>query len=378
MLVRHPVVRGLSAAALLAFPGEGALAGPLTPPPGPVTSTGKTVQEIYDKSAAAEPRTAVNATNTPGSGAAQFVISQPGSYYLTANIVGMAGQSGILITASHATLDLNGFEVRGVASAVTGIQIAGNAVAVRNGVVDAWPTAGVSASNLQTGIVCEDLILRGNGQGIAISSPDSRVSNCTAISNTQNGINANGVSTQVSDCTASSNGGYGITLGNDAVARRCVARSNSQSGFNVIDNAEVYDSHALSNTGDGFAAAFGCNLVRCTAIANTVWGFNVLRSCRVMDCYARAHTNPVGDGIGMQETSTICSGNTCEINARGIVATFSNNTIIRNNVVGGTTAFSLVAGNRVGTIVSPTASGAISGGFGGGLGTTDPFANFAY
>ncbi len=44
-----------------------------------------------------EPRTIVNATNTPGDAANSFIIKQPGSYYLTTNLVGVSGKGGIEI-----------------------------------------------------------------------------------------------------------------------------------------------------------------------------------------------------------------------------------------------------------------------------------------
>ena len=47
-------------------------AGDLNPPPGIVESTMKTLTEV-------EPRTAINAVNTPGSATSIFGISQPGS-----------------------------------------------------------------------------------------------------------------------------------------------------------------------------------------------------------------------------------------------------------------------------------------------------------
>ena len=51
----------------------------LDPPVGPITSTFKTLTEV-------EPRIAINATNTPGDADSIYIISQPGSYYMTGNI----------------------------------------------------------------------------------------------------------------------------------------------------------------------------------------------------------------------------------------------------------------------------------------------------
>src|SRR6478672_5324618 len=83
-------------------------AGDLNPPAGPVASTMKTLSEV-------EPRIAINATNTPGDADSVFKISQPGSYYLTGNVTGVASKYGIEIAASGVTVDLAGFELTGVA-----------------------------------------------------------------------------------------------------------------------------------------------------------------------------------------------------------------------------------------------------------------------
>ncbi|HYD01608.1 MAG TPA: hypothetical protein VEB22_10315, partial [Phycisphaerales bacterium] len=47
-------------------------AGPLNPPVGPVAPTAKPIAEV-------EPRTAINAANTPGDADSLFRITQPGS-----------------------------------------------------------------------------------------------------------------------------------------------------------------------------------------------------------------------------------------------------------------------------------------------------------
>src|SRR5262249_21787578 len=80
------------------------IAGPLTPPAGPVASSYKTLTEV-------EPRIAINAVNTPGDNDSVYKITQPGSYYLTGNVQGALNRHGIEIAASNVTVDLMGFEL---------------------------------------------------------------------------------------------------------------------------------------------------------------------------------------------------------------------------------------------------------------------------
>ncbi|MBS0198470.1 MAG: hypothetical protein JSR77_17095 [Planctomycetes bacterium] len=103
---------------LLGLAGASAIAGPLDPPPGPVAPTGKTLAEI-------EPRTAINATNTPGDATCSYRITQPGSYYFTGNIVGVAGKNGIKISlgpsGGSVSISMKGFTLRGVPGSLDAI-----------------------------------------------------------------------------------------------------------------------------------------------------------------------------------------------------------------------------------------------------------------
>jgi len=50
-----------------------------------------------------------------------YTITQPGSYYLTADLQGVAGQDGIYVPVDNVTIDLNGFALIGVAGSYSGI-----------------------------------------------------------------------------------------------------------------------------------------------------------------------------------------------------------------------------------------------------------------
>ena len=69
--------------------------GPLTPPGAPAP-TMKALSQV-------EPRTDVQ--QLAGDGSNSFIISQPGAYYLTANITGASGKNGISIRADNVTID---------------------------------------------------------------------------------------------------------------------------------------------------------------------------------------------------------------------------------------------------------------------------------
>jgi hypothetical protein len=113
-------------------------AGPLDPPSGVIAPTYKTLGEV-------EPRTAINAENTPGNATCLFQITKPGSYYLTGNVLGAAGKDGIAIAASSVTIDLMGFTLEGVGGSLDGINTTAvqSEITIRNGVVMNWGANGV-------------------------------------------------------------------------------------------------------------------------------------------------------------------------------------------------------------------------------------------
>lgn len=90
-------------------------AAQLAPPPGPVSPTMKRLDQV-------EPRTCVN--SLPGSATAVHVISQPGNYVLTGDVLGQDRKSGIEITCDgRVSLDLNGFSLLGVAGSLHGVHV---------------------------------------------------------------------------------------------------------------------------------------------------------------------------------------------------------------------------------------------------------------
>lgn len=136
-----------------------AFAGPLNPPSGPITSTGRTLSEIFEKASDAEPRVALSVTNTPGDADSVFRITQPGSYYLTGNVAGVVGKSGIeidLASGGVVTLDLKGHSVQGVAGSLSGIRTIAGHLNVRDGAIRGWGGAAFSSGG---GFTATDVVI---------------------------------------------------------------------------------------------------------------------------------------------------------------------------------------------------------------------------
>src|SRR6266704_964648 len=122
----------------------------------------------------------VNSVNTPGDATAEFVISQPGSYCLGSNTVGVSGKNGIRIDADDVTLDLAGFAMLGSSASLNGILINNHLrIAIRNGSISSWGINGLDGGTSGLARI-DDLRTDANaGAGISINS-GSQVNNCVA------------------------------------------------------------------------------------------------------------------------------------------------------------------------------------------------------
>lgn len=314
--------------------GVGAVGGPINPPAGPVTSTYKTLTEV-------EPRIAINATNTPGNATNVFVISQPGSYYLTGDVEGVSGKHGILIPAgiNNVTIDLNGFHLQGVTGSLSGIQLPGfsNNITVRNGFIDGWRSDGIN-------------LLRADG---------GRIENVT-VSNTGGvGIKV-GNNYSVTDCTAWGNAGTGISTGTGSTVTNCVSNSNTN-GIAIGNNSTVRNSVASENRTDGFVCSSGCFVLNNSASGNGA-------------------TSPNGAGLYVPGNDNRIEGNNFTGADFGLQINATGNVVMRNTASGNTTNWSIAVGNAVAPIVQATTNGsAIAGNtYTGNLGSTDANANFTY
>jgi parallel beta-helix repeat protein len=309
--------------------------GPLTPPGAPAP-TMKTLDQV-------EPRTPIDATHTPGDADSLFKITQPGSYYLTANVTGVNAKHGIEIAASGVTLDLNGFDLVGVPGSLDGVLVTlANAinVNVRNGSVRSWGGSGINLLDAATSAtnVADIVAAQNAGSGIRMGFGGT-ITRCTCYNNTGPGI-AGAAGTVITECVANVNGSHGITTGS------------------------------------------GCTISRCTVRSNVGDGINVFGSCLVLNNACSLNGNGVGDGAGIHATiggaDNRIEGNNCIGADRGIDVDAAGNIIIKNTCSGNTNNWDVVAGNVI-LVINATTAAAVTGNSGGTApGSTDPNANFTY
>ncbi|MBN1477550.1 right-handed parallel beta-helix repeat-containing protein [Candidatus Sumerlaeota bacterium] len=343
-------------------------AGELNPPAAPA-STMITLEEI-------EPRTPVE--TLPGSSGAIHVIDQPGSYFLTQSLTGVSGKSGIVIAASHVTLDLMGFEIAGVTGSLCGIIVPSPEVSItiRNGSIHGWGEHGVEA-NAANGSQLLDLRALGNGtapndhDGLRLGQ-GGVIARCIARGHPAEGISADN-GTSVIGCSASENT-IGIS-GSAITATGCSATGNTFGGFSSSFGT-IVGCNASFNDGYGFRIDRG-SLIDCTATWNGTNGIWANEDSTVRGNTCSWNLSGAGIFAGSGPTSSRIEDNVVSGNDIGIQALSTNNLIIRNSARGNTTSnYSINAGNAYGPIVDVAGAGDMTT-----LVTTDhmhPWANFEY
>lgn len=302
MLNSHRAIAPVAGAIL----AGAAAAGPLTPPPGPPSPTYKTIQQ-------AEPRTPL--TGGTGSG---ISISQPGSYYLTENVVvTVANADGIRINSVNVTLDLNGFSILGTGVGDDGIvvdtpPIAGHVV-VRNGHVDDFTGDGVISASSGMRATFDSIYASNCLRGFNLLA-SGLVTNCVAHDNDDDGFESFN-QTVFFNCVADENGLDGFDI-NEGVVTSCASSGNEGAGFRIGFTvttgqlAQAVDCSARSNT-VGFVTPGPASLVRCSALRNRGVGFDLGSGNVVTDCLAQQSS-----GNGFQTGSnTVLRGCVADTNS---------------------------------------------------------------
>lgn len=320
--------------------------GSLTPPGAPAP-TMKSLDEIDAKLEKRTPVSALPAT-----------ITASGSYYVTSNLTGTAGQHGITIDANDVTLDLGGFTLvgptTGTATHAVRIVAGRSNVIVRDGIVRNWVGGGIiSESDTSKRIVVEDIsIFSPDAVGIDLGNT-SIARNCMVELSGSTGISA-GVTCQIVDCSVVNIGGAGIltsnnctlsnctafvtgltgmSVGNGSIVTGCTVAQSSGSGFSIGAQSTVRNSAARENTGTGISVGTGSAVADCTAESNLgSAGISAGFGCTISGCVARANTSSsnISSGITVSGESTVTR---CTVtNTATTAATLTNTTGMGINV----------------------------------------------
>lgn len=330
------------------------VAGPIDPPAGAVGSTFKTLAEV-------EP--AIALSTLPGDATAQVVISQPGSYYLTEDLLATGNRSGILVAADHVTIDLRGFSVRDANQpgafkfGLETTQIRTNIV-VRNGtfrgfsymtlaqfrdsvfadlqIVDCW-AGGLEVASARNTIIrhvivarCGEMGLRASqgaifesctvdGGFIGISAEESVVRNCVVRNSTGTGIEAS--ESLVEGCTVASINAGGSSRGQ---------------GIRGQHLAQIHNNVVINCSGPGIEVGQNGSVLE-----------NQVTLCR------EGVFIPNFGGRGGNRVES----NHLSVNQVGIKINLAGNIVVRNSIQESSVAQTqIVAGNSVGTLRSDPAS----------------------
>jgi len=263
-----------------------------------------------------------------------YLITTPGSYRLTANMLAPAPSSAIVIGASNVTLDLNGFTVAqsglvppcspdittgygSTCSAVAGnalISATGRNITIKNGTVSNGSSAGIVLNPISPGAAMgarfEDLNVTGNrGDGISATGEGNRYLRVNALYNSGIGIEA-GTYAQLEDVSANWNDGNGVLAGSFGMSSRVITRANGATGF---FGAGVLD-HLLTSANNSSGLIFN-GVVRNAAsqsngISDAVTGVLLdsnfyTGTVSVTGCYAQTAAGAfLGTGVPM--TSNTC------------------------------------------------------------------------
>jgi len=220
--------------------------GSLTPP-GPPAPTMKTADQI-------EPRTIVNAANTPGNTTNLFIISQPGSYYLTTNLTVSSGNA-VTIATNGVTLDLNGFTLSSTAASAAGYGIwlnNNNNTSVRD--------ITIVNGHIRSSVTESGGVYSGSGFAIGINFSGNSPANVVVSKVSVSGVLSHGIylgngnATVVEDCTVTTAGANGITASTIKTSVATDCGSSAISGDQVADcrgqsvnNYGVYASSTALN-----------------------------------------------------------------------------------------------------------------------------------
>ncbi|MEZ5977491.1 MAG: right-handed parallel beta-helix repeat-containing protein [Planctomycetota bacterium] len=262
-----------------------------------------------------------------------FTISQPGTYCVTQDLVGVANQHGIDVNADGVIIDLGGYELVGVADSLTAVHAIPQVdLVVRNGRIRDWGDRGVTASG--TAIV-EDVKVRNcGGVGIFVG-PYSILERCyvDGCGEVASMVNVRvGQSSEIVRCSvvgAFDNGVTGIDLGAGSAVRDSKS-SGCSTGIHMNGPCAVTGCYVENAAEVGIALNGSClvedNIVSGCGVGIRALSQNVVRG-NVVSSNLEAGLRAASDANRFEDNMT--SNNT----GAGIELVGKHNLLIGNNSV---------------------------------------------
>jgi hypothetical protein len=168
---------------------------------------------------------------TPGDTAGYPVtISIPGSFKLASNLlVTSIFATGIHVTSTFVTIDLNGFTLAAGRDAFYGITSNQYNGTIRNGFITRFQYDGIRIEN--SGWTVEDVVVTANrANGIVVTGNHSRVINSNVSANLGSGIIA-GQTALIQSNIVAGNHGIGVVTGNSSLIQGNTVSLNSNIGI---------------------------------------------------------------------------------------------------------------------------------------------------
>ncbi len=322
--------------------------GPLAPGAAPAP-TMKRLDEVEPR-VNLQPASGVLPAGVTTDATNHIIINQPGSYYLSANLL-VTKTNGIEILSAGVTIDLEGFEIsRGSGSGGIGIlvQAISEGTILRNGKVRDFST-GVDTSSTLLCLVQELTATGCAFTGISCGN-NARVTNCRAAGN-GNGIAA-GSGSVLTGCIASANtnstsAGAGLKTAAGSSLFQCTASGNAAAGF-VLIQSSLRDCAAYNNAGDGFTCGFGCSVQGCVAISNKSGaGFNTESNCSLASCIVYDQQGFGGIGGNANTVARDCVVSNSQVTYGFVVNGYSTivNCAAYNNTSNAAASYGILTGN---------------------------------
>ncbi|MBI9019176.1 MAG: right-handed parallel beta-helix repeat-containing protein [Phycisphaerae bacterium] len=285
-------------------------AGTLEPTSPPSSGTMKTLDQV-------EPRIPIQ--SVPSGASIVHYITQPGSYYLTDNIVSDEKYRHVIyVAASGVTIDLNGFSISRswVQTAASNPVAYYDAIYIKDGFSNITIKNGSIISDYRTD---GDNAYRGFRFGIYAygNGTTSLASDCVTVSNvsvtmTDNtGISLLGKGNLVEKCTVYKCDGPGITAYDNSIIKNCIVYQNDSYGITAESGCIITGNATSNNTYYGIKAENNCIIKENIIKDNSSTGIYCSDSCDIQNNSCSGNIN---NGIRCHDGCTVkdnvCTGNT--------------------------------------------------------------------